>query len=178
MESFLSGIKGFLKLIPDHRPKDVAEKIRPKCRVLHFPVQFPKIDQFSTKPHQEHVSSLDDVDYHKTTNAAKLELSDVQKHTTPQKSDSELFCKGQDDETLGFDVDMESCDNVEKKSETLRNTSGFCDGGSEACDIYGQQQYSRDDDETESLGKQKAKLHQKVHEEPDRPLHIVWPHRW
>ena len=46
-DSFFNSINSFLKLMPDYRPKGLPEKIKPKCKVLYFPLLTIDIDASS-----------------------------------------------------------------------------------------------------------------------------------
>ncbi|KAL1115899.1 hypothetical protein AAG570_006188 [Ranatra chinensis] len=43
LTSFLDSLKGFFKLQPDYRPKELRQRIAPKCRVLYFPLPMTDI---------------------------------------------------------------------------------------------------------------------------------------
>ena len=62
-DSFLESIDSYMKVMPDYRPKDLAELIRPKCHVLYFPMVYPPL------MHSTGLSnlSLADDNYHPVT---------------------------------------------------------------------------------------------------------------
>ncbi len=57
LDSFLNQIDSFLKVMPDHRPQGLAELIRPKSRVLYFPV-FP--DRFLVSSSSNSIDSANE----------------------------------------------------------------------------------------------------------------------
>ncbi|XP_060112943.1 glycosyltransferase-like domain-containing protein 1 isoform X1 [Heteronotia binoei] len=168
MESFLTSIGKFMKLMPDHRPKCLEESIRPKCQVLYFPVKFPDVRRFMP----EHKLAL-------------LEHTPGAKGNGNPYPFMSLPFQEKDDKTVGLtknnNSDMrsvhckgqtEGCTSLQDRPHNLITTprevnkttssksTSHCqreDGPCEACNLCRT---------PEGLEDQK------------KPLHIVWPHRW
>ncbi|XP_043361026.1 glycosyltransferase-like domain-containing protein 1 isoform X4 [Dermochelys coriacea] len=170
MESFLTSIGKFLKLIPDHRPKDLEKIIRPKCQVLYFPVRFPDVSRFMPKHKLAHLEKITGV---------------------KGNGDTYLF-RG-----LPFQQKYRATGSLMKNSSS-RPESGLCEAQSELCTTQ-QERLQYPLISLEKLNKSKASesTNQEVPCQEDkqhvtfnpcnllsgmdyqqRPLHIVWPHRW
>ncbi|XP_042850334.1 glycosyltransferase-like domain-containing protein 1 [Panthera tigris] len=194
MESFLTSIGKFMKLIPDHRPKDLESIIRPKCQVIYFPIRFPDVSSEDNincgwgrttalterKMNQVYRYSCllkknkIFMPKHKTTHLQKILSLKGNGGAAPsmapafhqeQKGSENLLknfnsesgpCNAAQQENLGSSLtqepDLRMCHSSDNSSslheEDKQNTT------SSPCDIFG----GIDD--------------------PQRPLHIVWPHRW
>lgn len=160
MESFLTSIGKFMKLIPDHRPKDLESIIRPKCQVIYFPIRFPDVSRFMPK--------------HKITHLQKILSRKGNGGTAPslalplqlEQKGSEILLKNSNSESrppnaapqenLGSSVTQESdwrmCNSSDNSSS--RHQENTKNATSDPRDILGET------------------------DDPQRPLHIVWPHRW
>ncbi|KAM4698261.1 tRNA-queuosine alpha-mannosyltransferase [Rhinophrynus dorsalis] len=142
MESFLTSIHKFLKMIPDHRPKDLERIIRPKCQVLYFPIRFPDVSRF-----------LPD---HKR-------LSQKKGNYKPPE-DFQFLPRSSNEST---DPCIQSClDNPqieqtrEPAPEELNEPKSSMRENMNACEK----------EHNMIINLPTAKM--------QRPLHIVWPHRW
>ncbi|XP_037769037.1 glycosyltransferase-like domain-containing protein 1 isoform X9 [Chelonia mydas] len=170
MESFLTSIGKFLKLIPDHRPKDLEKIIRPKCQVLYFPVRFPDVSRFMPEHKLAHLEKITGV---------------------KGNGDTYLF-RG-----LPFQQKYRATGSLMKNSSSSPE-SGLCEAQSGLCTTQQERlQYPLTSPEKLNKSKASESTNQEVPCQEDkqhvtfnpcnllsgmdyqqRPLHIVWPHRW
>ncbi|XP_016289105.2 glycosyltransferase-like domain-containing protein 1 isoform X1 [Monodelphis domestica] len=167
MESFLTSIGKFMKLIPDHRPKNLESIIRPKCQVLYFPIKFPDVSRFMPE--------------HKMTHFKKTFGLKGNEDDTPLTG-------------LPFQQKIRVMESLMKNSH-LNLESGLCEVPS-SLHTTQQDSLSNPLPKLEELSKtslsknsdpcQEDKQHVTFNlcnilsatDEHLRPLHIVWPHRW
>ncbi|EPQ05101.1 Glycosyltransferase-like domain-containing protein 1, partial [Myotis brandtii] len=156
MESFLTSIGKFMKLIPDHRPKDLENIIRPKCQVIYYPIRFPDVSRFVPKHKAAHLQKMLNLKGNggaapSTALPSRQEqgsFENVLDHIEPESGP----CDAAQQESLGSSLTQEpylkTCDSSDNSS------SRHGENQQNPYDIL-----SRVDDQ-------------------QRPLHIVWPHRW
>ncbi|XP_033901401.3 glycosyltransferase-like domain-containing protein 1 isoform X1 [Acipenser ruthenus] len=170
MESFLTTIGTFMKLIPDYRPKDLEKIIRPKCQVLYFPINFPDVKRFFTDDKHSYFSEKTVVEEARNPERclSENENSTLVKRLTknsdsdqepgsckkisatcqevplnPPGTPQELNRKEESESTVPY--------HEEDKEQPTFDPCGKTGGMVEKCDGLTNQQ---------------------------RPLRIVWPHRW
>ncbi|XP_068922855.1 tRNA-queuosine alpha-mannosyltransferase isoform X3 [Petaurus breviceps papuanus] len=184
MESFLTSIRKFMKLIPDHRPKNLESIIRPKCQVLYFPIRFPDVSRSNviTCGKQCTLLCIRFMPEHKMTHFKKI-----------------FGLKGNEDDTPLTDLPFQQKSRVTEslmKNSHLNLESGLCEVQSGPHTTQ-QDSLSNPLTKLEDLnkahpsrnsdpGQKEDKEHTTLNlyntlsgtDAQQRPLHIVWPHRW
>ncbi|XP_070655939.1 tRNA-queuosine alpha-mannosyltransferase isoform X5 [Bos indicus] len=156
MESFLTSIGKFMKLIPDHRPKDLESIIRPKCQVIYFPIRFPDVSRFMPKHKAAHLQKI-------------LSLKENGGNAPSTALPFQQQLRGSENLLKSFDSKSGPCDAAQQESLgcSVRQASYL-------------KTFNSSDDSSTHHGEHKQNRCDILAEADDqqRPLHIVWPHRW
>ena len=152
MESFLSSINSFLKLIPDNRPMGIPELIQPKCSVVNFPMSYSALPDNDTVSENELKNAISNKVTVKNTSSKKLKLTCTQGEVKPKFDITQTHTKCV---TPVSDLqESQTC-----KANVISNESDF--------------------EKEDYKQKRRVGAALNVHGPDDKkPLHIVWPHRW
>uniref|UniRef100_A0A8C8E948 tRNA-queuosine alpha-mannosyltransferase n=1 Tax=Otus sunia TaxID=257818 RepID=A0A8C8E948_9STRI len=165
MESFLTSIGKFMKLIPDHRPKDLEKIIRPKCQVLYFPVRFPDVSRFMPEHKLAHLEKV--IGAKRNGDAYQLEdLSGQQKSRALMKNSNAQCESGLCEAQPGLYTTQH-----EGLPSPLTAPAGS--NQSEASESTNPCQEEDKQHLTFNLSNILS-----GQDYQQRPLHVAWPHRW
>lgn len=148
MSSFLDNIGTFLKLIPDNRPRNVDKLIRPKCSVMYYPLDFTCVDTGDN---------------------------------TTQMCDSNLNNASIDDSVCEPYIKMaEQTDDGKLADITVPCEGTFDSVANKQTDNIGDEQptVSMDLQDTSEPSTIDSVVSRTAGSGSDRPLHILWCHRW
>ncbi|XP_073740466.1 tRNA-queuosine alpha-mannosyltransferase isoform X5 [Callorhinus ursinus] len=160
MESFLTSIGKFMKLIPDHRPRDLESIIRPKCQVIYFPIRFPDVSRFMPKNKTTHLQKILSLKGNGGT-APSMALPFQQ-----EQKGSENFLKNSNSESGPRNAAPQ-----ENLGSSLTQESDWrtCNSSDNSSSHHQENTQNTTFNPRDILG---------GIDDPQRPLHIVWPHRW
>lgn len=163
MESFLNSIGRFMKLIPDHRPRDLEGIIRPKCQVIYFPIRFPDVSRFMPKHKTAHLQKMLSL---KENGGAPPSMGPPFQTEPRESGNTQKNVKSQDDVQPGLQVAQE-----EILGNSLVQETGLAKSNSSA------NSSSHLGETMRNLTLTPCGILGEV-DDQQRPLHIVWPHRW